>query len=65
MATISKEDVYDDRISPLMAQILSICKDHTIAMLASFSIHKSAAMTALYRDSRGQDRTEIKMAAAG
>ncbi|WP_321782385.1 hypothetical protein [Burkholderia pyrrocinia] len=38
MTTISKEHVYDDQISPLMAQILSICKDHKIAMLASFSI---------------------------
>ncbi|AMU07318.1 hypothetical protein A2T82_13915 [Burkholderia cenocepacia] len=38
MAIISKEHVYDELISPLMAQILSVCKDHKIAMLASFSI---------------------------
>ncbi|MGU7854960.1 hypothetical protein ACV22X_19705 [Burkholderia orbicola] len=38
MAIISKEHVYDDLISPLMAQLLSVCKDHKIAILASFSI---------------------------
>ncbi len=38
MAIVSKEHVYDDRISPLLAQILSVCNYHNIAMLASFSI---------------------------
>ncbi|MGU2439533.1 hypothetical protein ACTXHA_03945 [Burkholderia cenocepacia] len=38
MTTITKEQVYDEQISPLMGQILAICKAHKIAMLASFSI---------------------------
>lgn len=35
---MTKEQVYDDRISPLMAQIIEICKEHKIAMLATFSL---------------------------
>jgi len=33
-----KEKMYDERVSPLMAQILEICKEHKIAMVASFSL---------------------------
>jgi hypothetical protein len=36
--TANKEQIYDERIHPLMAQILAICKEHKIAMLASFAI---------------------------
>lgn len=31
-----KEDIYDEQISPLMAQIISICKEHKIPMCATF-----------------------------
>lgn len=34
----NKEQVYDEQIHPLMAQILDICGKHGIAMIASFSI---------------------------
>jgi hypothetical protein len=34
----NKEQVYDELINPLMARIIEICKEHRIAMLASFSI---------------------------
>ena len=30
------EDVYDNQISPLMAQIIAICKEHEIPMVAMF-----------------------------
>lgn len=35
---MNKEQVYDDQISPLMQQIIDICKDQGIAMMASFDI---------------------------
>lgn len=35
---MNKEQVYDDQISPLMLQIIGICKDQGIAMMASFDI---------------------------
>lgn len=35
---MNKEEVYDDQISPLMQQIITICKDNGIAMIASFNI---------------------------
>lgn len=35
---MNKEQIYDERIAPLMAQILDICKAHKIAMVASFAI---------------------------
>ncbi len=33
-----KEAVYDSQISPLMTQIITICKEHKIPMLASFCL---------------------------
>lgn len=36
--TPTKEDIYDEQINPLMAEILEICKTHKIAMVASFAI---------------------------
>jgi hypothetical protein len=35
---MNKEQVYDDKISPLMQQIIDICKEHGIAMMASYDI---------------------------
>ena len=35
---MNKEQVYDEKIHSLMDQIISICKEHGIAMIASFSI---------------------------
>ncbi len=34
---MSKEEIYDEQISPLMGQILTICQTHKIAMLMSFA----------------------------
>lgn len=36
--TPNKEQVYDEQINPLMAQILDICQKNGIAMIASFAI---------------------------
>lgn len=33
------EKIYDDEISPLMAQIIKICRDNKIPMVASFAYH--------------------------
>lgn len=35
---MNKEQIYDDQISPLMRQIIQICKDNGIAMMADFAI---------------------------
>lgn len=34
---MSKEDIYDAEIAPLMDEILKICQKHKIAMVASFA----------------------------
>ena len=34
---MSKEDIYDEQIFPLMGKILEICQEHKIAMVASFA----------------------------
>ncbi len=31
-----KEQVYDEQISPLMKQIIAICKEHELTMISSF-----------------------------
>jgi hypothetical protein len=35
---MTKEQIYDEKLDPLMAQIIEICKDNKIAMIADFSI---------------------------
>lgn len=35
---MNKEQIYDEQISPLMAQIIAICTEHKIAHVMSFSI---------------------------
>lgn len=35
---MTKEEIYDEQINPLMAKIIDICKDHKIALVASFDI---------------------------
>lgn len=35
---MSKEQAYDEKISPLMAQIIAICKEHQIPLLATFNL---------------------------
>lgn len=34
---MTKEDIYDNEISPLMAQIIALCQKHGIAMIANFA----------------------------
>lgn len=35
---MNKEQIYDSQISPLMQQIIGICRDNGIAMIASYDI---------------------------
>ncbi|RWT39899.1 hypothetical protein DN619_23615 [Klebsiella michiganensis] len=35
------ESVYDEKISPLMQQIIDICKEHNMPMVASFAYENS------------------------
>ncbi len=37
----TKEQIYDEEISPLMTQVIAICKKHKIANVCSFSIADS------------------------
>ena len=34
----TKEEIYDEQISPLMTQIIAICKENKIANVCSFSL---------------------------
>ena len=42
-----KEKVYDEKINPLMEQIIDICKENDLQMLASFALKE--------RDKSGED----------
>ncbi len=35
---MSREAVYDEKIAPLMAQIIALCQEHDIPILASFEL---------------------------
>ena len=38
---MTKEEVYDSKICPLMKQIIAICDEHEISMIASYCIEDS------------------------
>ncbi len=38
MDALTKEEAYDAKIYPLMAQIMDICHEHKIPMVASFTL---------------------------
>jgi hypothetical protein len=57
----SKEEVYDQKISPLMSAILEICKAHKIAMLADFALDEDLHCTsALLREDHGASAAQYK-----
>ena len=35
---MTKEQIYDEQIAPLMKQIIAICKEHKIANVCTFSL---------------------------
>lgn len=35
---MNKEEIYDEQISPLMQKIIGVCREHGIALIASFNI---------------------------
>lgn len=37
MEFFNEEEVYDNKISPLMKQLIDVCNEHKIPMLASFT----------------------------
>jgi hypothetical protein len=41
------EQVYDEQINPLMAQIIAICKEHGLPMIASFQYEPESYCTTL------------------
>lgn len=50
---MTKEEVYDSQINPLMSQIIEICKEHKIAALCTFSLDLAEGLmctTALLKD---------------
>lgn len=56
-----KENVYDEQINPLMAQIIAICKQHKISLIADFGLDDdlhctSALLTEEYSPSDEQIR---------
>lgn len=66
MTAINKETVYDEQISPLMAQIIDICEKNGIAMLATFDIptpeDSGLCCTSVLPDETG--RNPVRQAAA-
>lgn len=51
---MNKEQIYDEKISPLMKQIIAICKEHGIAMLMDFAVGHDG------EGPNGQDCTDLR-----
>lgn len=45
---MSKEDAYDEHVSPLMAQVIALCKEHKINMAATFALDHNDEGQPLY-----------------
>jgi hypothetical protein len=41
---MTKEEVYDTKINPLMEQIIQICKEHKIAHICTFSLDRESEL---------------------
>ena len=56
--TLNKEQVYDEQISPLMNQVIAICQERGISMLATFALpvpgNEGLACTTALADETGQ-----------
>lgn len=63
---MNKEQVYDEQVFPLMARIIDVCKEHGIAMIASFDIptedHPGLRCTSLLPDESGKNPDAHKQA---
>lgn len=40
----TKEEIYDSMISPLIAQVIAICKEHKIANVCAFTLDKEEGL---------------------
>ena len=60
-----KEQIYDDQISPLVTRIITICKEHKIALIADFSLDDALhCTTALLSDEYGPSEGQLQALAA-
>lgn len=63
---MNKEQIYDESISPLLAQIISTCQKHGIAMVASFALPTTEDpglfCTSLLPDGEGEPNERFQMA---
>ena len=58
---MTKEEIYDEQVSPLMTKIIKICKEHKIATLCSFSLDDEGLLctTSLLQDETNPPRSLI------
>lgn len=54
---MSKENTYDNEISPLMAKVIDICKANSIGMVATFDLDDDLCCTSSIPDETGSYQT--------
>jgi len=42
---MTKEEIYDEQIAPLMIEIIKVCRENNIANICSFSLDNNVACT--------------------
>ena len=47
---MSKESIYDDKIDPLMTQIIEICKENKIPIICSFALDNKLQASTIITD---------------
>jgi hypothetical protein len=51
-----KEKIYDEKINPLMAQIIEICKENDIQTLCTFGLNNDGLICTTYLPSKEPNR---------
>jgi len=57
----NKEDVYDQKIAPLMTQIIDICKEHQIPMFATYEYASGDFCDTILPDETGKNSITFQM----
>ena len=56
-----KEKIYDEQIGPLVEQIIALCKEHQISLVADFGLDDDMhCTTALLEDSFSPSKSQLK-----
>ncbi len=58
---MNKEQIYDSQISPLIAQVIAICKEHKIAHVCAFTLDAEEGLCCITANTRQEFEPEERL----